>query len=128
MARTLLIDDEELFRTTMEAALRQFGHDTVSARNGEEGVELFERQRFDLVITDLRLPGMSGPAVIKALRVLSPKARIIACGGGGTTLPVESHNLARQLGADRVLHKPFTTHELLLAIDEVLAGAKMPAE
>ncbi len=126
MARILLIDDEEIVRTAIGAAVCFFGHDVVEARDGEEGVSHFQHQSFDLVITDMQMPGMQGTAVIHAIRNLLPQIPIIAFGGGGTIMAAPADQMARQLGADRVLFKPIAAQELKAALSELLPGAGAP--
>ena len=124
MAQILVIDDEEIVRLTVSATLRHFCHDVSIAADGEEGIKLFRQQRFDLVITDVRMPGLGGPEVIKMLRSIRPGIPIIIIGGGGSVPPVGSEAFATQVGADRVLQKPFTVQELTAAMSELLDHAK----
>jgi len=124
MARILVIDDEELIRQTVTATLQRFGHTVSAAADGEAGVDLFQREAFELVITDVRMPGMSGPDVIRVLRPLRPGIPIIIIGGGGSIPPVGSESFAREVGADRVLQKPFAMRQLNAAVSELLKTAK----
>jgi CheY-like chemotaxis protein len=120
MARILVIDDEEVIRLAVGAALRRYGHDVSAAVDGEEGVNLFQRQTFDLVITDVNMPRLNGPEVIKAVRSLRPAIPIIIIGGGGSIPPVGSEQFAQQVGADRVLLKPFAMQQLIAVVSELL--------
>ena len=122
MARILVIDDEEIVRRAVVAVLRMAGHDVVEASDGETGIRLIQQHPFDLIITDIRLPGLDGAEVIKALRRVRPESRVIAIGGGdaGTASGLEA--FARQLGADRVLHKPFAGQDLKDAVSGLLGG------
>jgi CheY-like chemotaxis protein len=125
MARILVIDDEEVVRLTVSASLRHFRHSVSTAADGEEGINLFRKQRFDLVITDVRMPGLSGPEVIKVLRSLRPEVPVIIIGGGGSIPPVGTDAFARQVGADRVLQKPCGVLGLNAAVSELLDNAKV---
>ena len=120
MARILVIDDEAMVRLAVGAALRFAGHEVVDASDGETGIALIQQQAFDLIVTDIRLPRLDGQEVIKASRRIQPGCRVIAVGGGGTVAVFGPEAYARQLGADRVLHKPFAVHELNAAVAELL--------
>ena len=124
MARILVIDDEAMVRLAVGAALRFAGHEVVDASDGETGIDLIQQQRFDLIVTDIRLPGLGGQEVIKALRRVRPECRVIAVGGGGTVTAFGPEAYARQIGADRVLYKPFAVHELNAAVAELLNTTK----
>ncbi|HUJ42626.1 MAG TPA: response regulator [Opitutaceae bacterium] len=128
MARILFIDDEEQIRKTSAALLQSAGHEVVVANDGQEGVELFRRQPFDLVITDVLMPRMGGAETIAALRQLRPEIKILATYGGGQVSWAESVATAQRLGADWLLVKPFTFDELLAAAANVMNGAKAPPD
>jgi len=129
MTRILLIDDEEQIRSTIGALLRASGYEVSTASDGKAGVSLFEREPFDLVITDVLMPVMGGAGVIAALRRLRPGQKIIASYGGGQVSGADSVATAQSLGADQLLVKPFTLAELQAAIAAALGtpGGKPPA-
>jgi CheY-like chemotaxis protein len=120
MAQILLIDDEEPVRLTLSALLRVGGHEVVAAADGAEGLEVFQRQAFDLVITDLLMPKKGGLETIADLRRLRPGLKIIAMYGGGRIAGASSPATAQGLGADRLLAKPITLAELQGAVADVL--------
>jgi CheY-like chemotaxis protein len=120
MAQILLIDDEEPVRLTLGALLRVAGHEVVAAADGAEGLEWFQRQAFDLVITDMVMPKKGGRETIAALRRLRPGLKIIAMYGGGRITGDDSPATAQSLGADRLLAKPITLAELRAAVSDVL--------
>ncbi len=120
MTRILLIDDEEQIRLTIGALLRIAGYDVVAAVDGQEGLELFRRQPFDLVITDVLMPRMDGAETIAALRRLRPGLKVIATYGGGRISGTNPVATAQRLGADRLLAKPFSAQEMNAAIAGVL--------
>jgi CheY-like chemotaxis protein len=122
MKRILLIDDEEQIRLTIGALLRIAGYDVVAAADGQEGLDLFQRQTFDLVITDVVMPRMDGAETIAALRRLRPELKVIATYGGGRISGTNPVATAQRLGADRLVAKPFTVQEIIAAIAEVLIG------
>jgi CheY-like chemotaxis protein len=124
MTRILLIDDEEPVRLTLGEMLRLAGYEVVTAGDGQEGLDLFQRQAFDLVVTDVVMPRKGGAETILELRRLRPGLRIIAIYGGGHVPGMGSGATARGLGADRLLAKPFTREELLGAVTGLLDAAK----
>lgn len=121
MARILVIDDEELVRFTLQEILKSAGHEIVVAGNGREGVEVFNKQPCDLVVTDIIMPEKEGVETIIELRKVHPGLKVIAISGGGRTRNFDFLDLAQQFGADVTLSKPFGNKELLQAVDELLA-------
>ncbi len=121
MSSILLIEDDSNFRVMLCIALRQMGHEVVEASEGEHGVGLFETGRFDLVITDLIMPGQEGIETITKLIKKHPTARIIAMSGGGRTSPESYLKMAKRLGAKEILAKPFSMDELGCAVERVLS-------
>jgi CheY-like chemotaxis protein len=98
-------------------ALTGAGHHVVLASDGREAMELVERHKFHLVITDLVMPNREGIEVIRQLRQAHPKLKIIAVSGafGGRFL-----RAAAMLGADATLAKPVTPDQLLDAVRRLL--------
>jgi CheY-like chemotaxis protein len=124
MTRILLIDDEEPVRLTLGEMLRLAGHEVVTAGDGQEGLERFRERAFDLVVTDVVMPRKSGAETILELRRLRPGLKIIAIYAGGRISGMDSGATAQDLGADRLLAKPFTREELLAAVTGLLDAAK----
>jgi CheY-like chemotaxis protein len=123
MARILLIDDDPLIRATLPLALAELGHDAVVAGDGKEGLRRLREGPIDLVLTDVLMPEADGLEVVGAVRKEFPRLGVIAISGGSARLPGrDALQLARYLGADLVLAKPFTEEELGQAIDRVLGG------
>jgi CheY-like chemotaxis protein len=126
MPRILLVDDEDQIRITYAALLRTRGHEVTAAADGREAVELFGRQPFDLVITDVVMPRMGGAEAIAEMRRLRPDIKIIAAYGGGRVGEPGKPATVRLLGADLLLAKPFTLGELEAAVAEMLGRAHEP--
>ena len=116
MARILLIDDDDSVRTMLCLTLTHFGHTVIEARNGKEGLELFQHANADLLITDIVMPEKEGLEVLMELRKKDPPVKIIAISGG------DYLHMAKLMGAAKVLAKPFSTNVLIAAIDELLPG------
>ncbi|MBK9714000.1 MAG: response regulator transcription factor [Kouleothrix sp.] len=83
-ARILIVDDESSIRLTLGALLQRAGYDVTAAENGAEAVALFERQTFDLMLVDLKMPGMDGMQVVSAARQRQADLAIIVLTGHGS--------------------------------------------
>jgi DNA-binding response OmpR family regulator len=124
MTLVLVIDDEQQQTRFVSRALEVAGFDTLSARDGAEGMMLLREYRPQLVITDLIMPVMEGIETIVEIRRTSPAMRIIAMSGGGMRWNgMDFLEAAMKLGADATLRKPFRVAELLDVVDEVMAHA-----
>ena len=121
MALILLIDDDDSLRTMLRLTLTDSGHTVIEARNGREGLALFPHACADLVITDIVMPESEGFEVLMTLRDKQPPVRIIAISGGGLQSPTDYLQMAKGMGAAKVLEKPFSNEALMAAVDEVLA-------
>ena len=116
MARILLIDDDNSLREVVQFILDDAGHQVLSAADGEAGLELLSREP-DLVITDIRMPGMDGMEVLRRVRDTPAPPPVIMLTAHGT---VEQAVAAMQLGAFTYLLKPFAREELKLTVDKAL--------
>ena len=123
MATILLIEDDELFRSTLAEALSAQGYTITQAADGDEGVKMFKAWPTDLVLTDVVMPNKEGIATVRELRRAKPDLGIIAMSGGLASDAPLYLQLAGGLGADRTLQKPFPLSVLLQAVNEVLAMA-----
>jgi len=81
--RTLIIDDEEFVRLVVEQALRAEGCEVTAARNGQAGIEALGSAAFDCVITDLRMPGINGLAVLAWVKEHQPDVDVLVLTGHG---------------------------------------------
>lgn len=126
MARILLIDDDDDVRTVLRLTLVHFGHTVIEASNGRAGLELFQRDGADLVITDIVMPEKEGLEVLMELRKLKPSVKIIAISGGGRGSAADYLHMAKKLGAATVLAKPFASEALMAAVNELLAVGERP--
>jgi CheY-like chemotaxis protein len=126
MARILLVDDDNSVRTILSLTLAHFGHTVTEARNGREGLELFNQSGADLIITDIVMPGKDGLEFLMELRHRPTHVKIIAISGGGRIGPEDYLNTAKLMGAAKVLAKPFSNDVLMAAVNELLPGAAAP--
>ena len=116
----LIVDDEEPIRMIARQTLIAFGYRVLTAANGAEAAALFAKdpKAIDVVLTDMTMPVMDGPATIRALRKIDPEARIVATSGFTTGAMGGAPHVE---GADLFLPKPFAADDLLRALHEVLA-------
>jgi DNA-binding response OmpR family regulator len=110
--KVLVIDDDEMLRGAVAKMLRRDGHAVIAAGDGASGMELFRKEQPWLVITDILMPGREGIETILELRRVNPRVKIIAMSGGGLLGEIHVLKMARLLGADDVIEKPFRTQEL----------------
>jgi len=123
MAHILVIDDEADIRTILEALLTREGHTVDSTDNGEAGLRLADQNRYDLVISDVLMPGMDGLEVVTRIRQKFPDMRIIVMTGG--TAKIDKGmllSMTQALKAFKVVTKPISFKELKDAVNEILAG------
>jgi DNA-binding response OmpR family regulator len=120
MSVILLIDDEPDVREMIRLTLARNNYTVIEASTGKEGIARFKPSMVDLVITDILMPDEDGLEVIMNLKKLKPEVKIIAISGGGKAGPVNYLSLARALGADAALTKPFSIKELLSKISELI--------
>lgn len=120
MARILIIDDDDQVRTLLRMILEREGHEVIEAPDGEVGVELYRKEPADVVITDIFMPEKEGLETIMDLRLEYPEVKLIAISGGGHLKAHEYLHMARKLGAQLTLTKPFERDELLEAVTGIL--------
>ena len=112
----LIIDDEPLMRLSMLDALKAVGYEVQDASNGREGIDKIHSGRFDLVITDLRLPEADGLQILQACKEHSPSTEVIVITAYGS---VDTAVHAMKRGAYDYITKPFSMDELLLLVERV---------
>lgn len=120
MARILIIDDQDALRAMLRLVLERANYEVEEARDGQEGLQSLDTASYDLILTDILMPGAKGPEVITEIQRKAPEGKIIAMSGGGQSGHVNLLDLAIELGACRVLHKPFDLHELLAMVKHEL--------
>lgn len=122
MPRILITDDEAPVRALMTDILRQSGHAVIEARNAREALELHRQEPADLIVTDMMMKDMDGTELLRRVRASSPHTPIVGISGAnhGTMYL----NMAKMLGAECVLSKPFTPDEFMAAVNEAFAAAQ----
>lgn len=120
MADILVIDDNPEFRDILRQHLEGNGHRVSLAENGERGLDLLEKGRFDIVLTDILMPQRDGVEVLRETKRRWPGLPVIAISGGGWIAATELLGMAERLGADQVLQKPVRRDDLINAVNEAL--------
>ncbi|HEY0837615.1 MAG TPA: response regulator [Azospirillum sp.] len=122
MTKVLVIDDEDIVRLTLCQMLEAAGYEVTEASDGRKGVAMQAGDPADIVLTDILMPGQEGIETIVQLRQLTPGVKVIAISGGARVNNVDLLEVARAMGADAVLAKPFTMRELIGALDDCIGG------
>lgn len=123
MSKILVLDDEPSILLMLTKMLEKAGHEVSVALNGKEGMVLFEKNRPDLLITDIIMPEKEGLETIFEVRKRYPGLKIIAISGGGRIGPTGYLPGAKLLGADMVFQKPLEQKEFLEAVALLLNEA-----
>jgi DNA-binding response OmpR family regulator len=118
--KILVIDDEPAVRYAVTRILEGSGYEVTTAADGMRGMSQFRLWQPDLVITDLIMPEQEGMQTIKQIREADPAVKILAISGGGRLVNVDFLQVARRLGADEVLAKPFDSRDLLTTVRRLL--------
>jgi len=121
MARILVIDDQEAIRRVVRRALEQDGHEVFDASDGEIGMEILESQSFEVVITDIFMPGQDGIVTLRQIRERFPEVKVIVISGGDSSGIMDLRQDAELLGAVKSLQKPFNAREIMDVVRSVLA-------
>jgi len=124
MATILIIDDEELILGFLKERLICEGFDVLTAIDGKEGMNLFNDNQVDLVITDMIMPEKEGTETIIEMKKICPDIKIIAMSGGGCNSPELYLGSAKLFGANYTFAKPFETCDLLEAVYDLLKEEK----
>lgn len=117
MGAILIVDDDPRLRHSFERLLSAEGHQVLSAATGEAALEMVQQRVPDLVVMDVRLPGMSGLETFLAMRKIEPRLPVIIMTAFGTT---ETAIEATKLGAFDYVLKPFEIPEMLSLISQAL--------
>jgi len=105
IAKILVIDDESGIWNLLDTLHRRKGYDVVLAESGRKGLELFRRQRPDVIVPDLKMPEMDGLTVLRQIHILDPRKPVIMLTGAGTA---EAEQQLRTLGVTGYVEKEFS--------------------
>jgi two-component system response regulator PilR (NtrC family) len=123
--RLLVVDDEQSMREFLEIMLSQEGYKVATAASGEEGFELYRREEPDLVLTDVKMPGMSGLDLIREIHLVDPLAPIIAITAYACA---DDAIRAVREGAYDYISKPFQIEDLRVVIRNALEARRLRQE
>ncbi|MCD6163487.1 MAG: sigma-54-dependent Fis family transcriptional regulator [candidate division Zixibacteria bacterium] len=124
-SRILVVDDDALVREFIIEVLKRKGYQVEQADSGEKAVEILNQLELDLVITDLKMQGISGLGVLKAVITVQPECRVMVVTAFGT---IENAVEAMKLGAYDYVTKPFNAKELEILVERALEFKKLKDE
>jgi len=117
----LIVDDEEIVRELLADMLSDTDMQAVTAESGLVALDMYRKPEahFDLVVVDMSMPGMDGPAVSREIRKLNPSQKIIiATGSYGTDAELAE---LKKIGIADIMRKPFTMEEMLSVFERVMS-------
>ncbi|HHT9106806.1 MAG TPA: sigma-54-dependent transcriptional regulator [Candidatus Wujingus californicus] len=123
--KVLIVDDEKLMRISLESQLKKEGYDVKSMDNAIDGLKIVKSEEFDIVLTDLRLSGMSGIDFLKEIKKYNQEIIVVIMTAYGT---LESAVSAIKEGAYDYIAKPFSTDELIIKFQRALHHKNTAAE
>lgn len=116
--RALVVDDEEIIRYVLSEDLREMGYECAEASCGEDALEQFANQKFELVVLDVRMPGMGGLEAMKMIRASCQETCVVMISG------IENPDIAGRamtgMGADAFVSKPWQKDELRATIQRAV--------
>jgi CheY-like chemotaxis protein len=116
IAKILIVDDEQFVRDLLEKVLRRRGHEVVATSDADQALATLEKSKFDLLLTDVVMPGMDGFDLLRRVKSAYPDIKVIVLTGYARKQSISDFLL---YGADDYLSKPFQVHELVAAVDRV---------
>ena len=123
--RILAVDDQRYFRELIEGLLSEEGYEAQTAASGEEALRILEQSAFDIVLTDLVMPGMDGCDLVHRIRERNPEQQIVVVTG---VVDVKTAVDAMKLGANDYLLKPFDRATLVSSVEGLLQSRRLRAE
>lgn len=122
--RILIVDDDQAMRLALSESLESCGYDIGTAENGKEALDIFNKRKFDLVVTDMKMPEMTGIEVLQGVKKLSHDIPVILITAYGT---VNTAVEAMKEGAAEFIMKPFSLDDLEAVVKNVLSTYKAEA-
>ena len=106
--KILVVDDNNVLRILVSKMLSRLGYEVSSADSGENGLSIFLKNIFDIVLSDYEMPGMDGVAFACSIKKNSPRTRVVIMTGAGRETVLSKNSTA----VDEVISKPFTLSEI----------------
>ncbi|MBD3307053.1 response regulator [candidate division KSB3 bacterium] len=125
MSTLLIVDDEQSMRDFLAIMLKKEGYDVVTVEDGEEALKAIQEDIYDLMITDMKMPGMSGLEVLRRTKQISPNTLVIVITAFSST---EDAVLAMKQGALDYITKPFEIEKIKLVIKNALERKRLHEE
>ncbi len=116
--KILIVDDEEIIVRLLSMSLKSDGYETVTAYNGEQGLAVFKSESPDIVVTDIKMPGMDGLELLKKIKEIDTETEVIIVTGHGD---IDSTITALQYGASDFINKPVRDEALAIALERAKA-------
>jgi DNA-binding NtrC family response regulator len=117
--RILVVDDQESMRTLLRDVLEVIGHDVTLADGGKQALSILQQSDFDLVLSDLNMPGMDGTALLKAVKSTYPGLPVVIITGYGT---FHTEKRVMKEGADGYISKPCTLAKIERTLASILSA------
>ena len=124
-AKILIVDDEKAIRESVSLVLSEEGHETDVAASGQEALEILNQDNIDVLITDLKMPGMDGMELVKQSLQICPQTSVIIITAHAS---VESAIEALRMGAFDYILKPFEFDDLILKVNRLLNHKELALE
>ena len=124
-ARILAVDDQRYFRELVEGLLQDEGFEVTTAASGEEALHILDREDFDVIVTDLVLPGIDGTELVRRIRERLPEQDVVVVSG---VVDVKTAVEAMKLGAIDYILKPFNRAALIDSIEKILQRSRLRDE
>jgi DNA-binding NtrC family response regulator len=118
LRRILVVDDQDSMRVLLQDMLEVIGYDVVLAEGGEQALSILEGERFDLVLTDLNMPGMDGTALLRAVKARRSEIPVVIITGYGT---FHTEKRVMKEGADGYISKPCTLSKIEKTLSSILS-------
>jgi DNA-binding NtrC family response regulator len=119
--KLLFVDDEEELVSTVVERLELRGIDAVGVTSGDEALQELHEGSFDVVVIDVKMPGIGGLDVLRTISRLHPEIKVILMTGHGSAKDSE---IGRRLGAVAYLQKPVDLEDLLTTVEQAVSGRK----
>jgi YesN/AraC family two-component response regulator len=115
MGKILVIDDEKATLSMFRLFLDAYGYTVYTAENGTEGLAIFKKEKPEIVLTDIKMPGIDGLAILRQIKAIDPNAAVIVITGHGDTALAEQ---AIALDAADFINKPIKRQALDAALEK----------
>jgi DNA-binding NtrC family response regulator len=119
--KILVIDDEDIVRTSCSRTLSPLGYEVRLTQSSLDGLRMIDEEKFDLVLTDIKMPDMDGIEVLKQVRDKFPEMKVIIMTGYQS---IENALKSVQLGAFDYIEKPFSPDALISSVSKALGNRK----